>query len=127
MNPLVNPKTQSAWRPLFLRVLRNSFTLREAAERIGITSLMVRSAMRDDPEFAELVNQAMEDATALLEAEAHRRAMEGSDLLLIFILKARNPNKYRDKPTEVNNKTINLKTYVGFSPDEWDSIQPSGA
>ena len=69
-----------------------------------------------DSEYREAFDQAKEDATDVLEAEAHRRAVEGveesvgwykgvpggtvrrySDVLLIFLLKALRPEKYRER------------------------------
>jgi len=39
----------------------------------------------------------MEDAVDVLEAVARRRAVQGSDTLLIFLLKAARPAKYRER------------------------------
>ena len=50
-----------------------------------------------DPQFAGEVNSAIEAATDLLEDEARRRAMDCSDLLLIFLLRARRPRLYHQK------------------------------
>lgn len=120
-NPLVvQSEHPEVWRPLFLRLLRSSGNLRITAESVGITTRMVRNAMRRDSSFAALVGDAIEDHTSLLEREAVRRAMNGSDLLLMFMLKARDPEKYREKTTINGGSTINVKAYVGFSPDEWD-------
>jgi hypothetical protein len=73
------------------------------------------TAYRDrDPRFAAAWDEAAEDGTDLLELECRRRAVEGvdrpvfykgqqvgtvkeySDRLLIFLLKANRPEKYRD-------------------------------
>ncbi len=67
-----------------------------------------------DPEFMSLYDVARREAVETLEAEAWRRAVEGdetpttvagmrvdvhkkSDTLLIFLLKAHAPEKYRDR------------------------------
>lgn len=68
-----------------------------------------------DDEFAAQFRAAEVEATEVMEQEAHRRGILGvdkpvfhqgvqvatvkeySDVLLIFMLKARNPGKYRDK------------------------------
>ena len=111
-----------SWRTLFLRVLRNKGTVRAAAEQIGLTTRSVRKAIKDDPAFAELVQEAMEDNTELLEEVALRRALEGDNLMTIFMLKARKPKVYRDNYREdgQSGPVVMVKTYVGFSPDEWD-------
>ena len=71
--------------------------------------------MREDPEYAEAFAEAKEIACDNLEAEARRRAVEGtekpvfhngqvcgtireySDTLLIFLLKGAMPEKYRER------------------------------
>ncbi len=73
--------------------------------------------LKGDPEYAEAFEQAKAEASDILEAEAVRRANLGvdepvfyqgkecgkirrySDTLLIFLLKAMNPGKYRDSAT----------------------------
>lgn len=68
----------------------------------------------EDETFKKLWDEALEDSTDLLEEEARRRAHDGtlkpvyqggecvghireySDLLIIFLLKARRPEKYRE-------------------------------
>jgi hypothetical protein len=52
-----------------------------------------------DPGFASLADAAIEAGTDLLEDEAKRRAIGpgGSDTLLIFLLKARRPDKYAER------------------------------
>jgi len=52
---------------------------------------------REDPDFAEAWDEALEEGTDLLEDEARRRAMAGSDHLLMFILKSRRPAQYRER------------------------------
>ena len=53
--------------------------------------------LRSDPEYARAAEQAMEEAVDVLEAVARKRAIIGSDTLLIFLLKAARPEKYRDR------------------------------
>lgn len=55
-------------------------------------------ALRDrDPKFREAWEDALEHGSDRLEDIAHRRARNGSDTLLIFLLKARRPDKYRER------------------------------
>jgi hypothetical protein len=91
-----------------------------AAKLAGIDRTTVYFWQEIDDEFAEGFRQADLKATEVLEAEARRRAVEGvtsetpvrgrngelldtivetkySDTLLIFLLKARSPEKYRDR------------------------------
>lgn len=48
------------------------------------------------PEYQEAFAAAREVAVERLEAEARRRALAGSDVLLIFLMKALRPDVYRD-------------------------------
>lgn len=118
-NPLMPGGRPEVYRPLFLRILRNSGVIREAAEASGLTPYQVRAAMRRDEGFAALVNDALEDATDLLEIEMRRRALAGSDLLMMFALKKMRP-EYRDRVLPNNITQVNVKAYVGFTPDDWD-------
>lgn len=81
----------------------------------------------DDPEFKARWDDAVEQAIQVLEQEAHRRAAIGvrrpvfqsgklvgtvteySDTLLIFLLKANRPHKYRD------NHRVEISTPAGES------------
>jgi hypothetical protein len=78
-----------------------------------------------DPEFAALWEEALEIATARMEAEARRRAVRGtlkpvfyegsvcghireySDTLMIFLLKAHKPGMYRDNKVVVTGDPSN--------------------
>jgi hypothetical protein len=52
--------------------------------------------VRTDAKFAREWAEIEEASTEQLERIAVRRASEGSDVLLIFLLKARRPEVYRD-------------------------------
>jgi hypothetical protein len=80
-----------------LAALAEGWSVHAAAERTGIGYTSLFEWRQADPEFAAEVEAAMEAATDLLEDEARRRAMDQSDLLLIFLLKARRPGIYNRK------------------------------
>ncbi len=87
----------------------------KACEAVGISRRVVYQWQEKDEAFSLSFNEANAIATEHLEAEAWKRATRGtkkpvyqggqlvghikekSDTLLIFLLKARNPAKYRDK------------------------------
>jgi len=50
--------------------------------------------LRDDSEYVRAFENIQNDA---LEDEAARRAFAGSDTLLIFLLKSRRPERFKDK------------------------------
>lgn len=113
-----------SWRPLFLRMLRNTATIRAAAEMVGVTTHKVRAAMRLDPAFAQLINDCLLDAAELLEASAFQRAVAGDNLMTIFLLKGLLPDKYRENVRGQDKQTnVHIKTYVGWDPDVWDKRQ----
>jgi hypothetical protein len=67
-----------------------------AAAVAGVDRRTVDRHRKTEPEFATLCLAAEEDATEALEKEARRRALTISDVLLIFLLKARRPAIYRE-------------------------------
>lgn len=118
-NPLMPGGNPEIYRPLFLRIYSISGNITESAQIAGITPSQVRAAIRQDPDFAALVQDAKEDAVDVLEKEVWRRALSGSDLLAMFVLKKERP-EYRDRVLPQTATQINVKAYVGFSPDDWD-------
>lgn len=106
----LTPKKQAQ----FLEVLAEGGTVKAAAFTVGITRQSLYQARDANPEFRAAWDAAIEDGTEVLEAEAFRRAVKGverpiyskgeivdtvheySDTLLIFLLKSRDPKKYRD-------------------------------
>ena len=53
--------------------------------------------MRSDHDYAAKVDQALEDAVDLLEAVTRKRAVVGSEVLLIFLLEGVRPERYRER------------------------------
>lgn len=52
---------------------------------------------QEDSEFAQKYVEADMNITESLERTAMTRALQSSDTLLIFLLKARNPEKYKER------------------------------
>ena len=71
-------------------------TVRSACTAAGIGRRTWYDWLEEDRAFAALVDDAREDVIDQLEKAAFQRAMDGSDGLLIFLLKALRPGKYRD-------------------------------
>jgi hypothetical protein len=87
--------TAEQWKK-FYELLESSGNVSLSARGAGIGRTTVYEAMRTDPAVAERVDDAKECAIEHLETEARRRAMSSSDVLLIFLLKALRPERYRD-------------------------------
>ena len=103
-----------AWRKVFLEALRNTGNVTLAADTAGVHRSTAYYAKEEDQDFAERWEEALALAESGMEQEARRRAMEGvlepvyykgeavgairkfSDTLLMFLLKAHNPKKYRE-------------------------------
>lgn len=103
-----------AWGEAFLKTLANTGVVRVACVAAGVHFTTAYEHRSKDPAFAEAWDTALEEACDALEAEARRRALIGterpvfykgqqcgtireySDVLLIFLLKANRPEKYRD-------------------------------
>lgn len=104
----------------FIKSFAVTGNVTESCEAVGVGSRNTVYAWQEhDEEFAFSYRDAEIQCTERLEAEARRRAVEGdasetpifhrgklvytvierkkSDTLLIFLLKARAPHKYRDK------------------------------
>jgi len=90
------PKRRRDWRPAFLAAFASTGNVLLSAKAAAIDRNLPYMERRKNPRFATAWEQAEEDAIQLLEAEARRRAMSTSDVLLIFLLKARRPAVYRD-------------------------------
>ena len=127
-NPHGNHSQLLAWVPPFLEALSEGLNVREACRRAGTHPSTVYNHRAADEAFRACWNRAMERGTELLEQEAVRRAYHGvekpvfykgeqcgtvqdySDSLLMFVLRARRPELYRDKDRADTN--VNITTNV---------------
>lgn len=57
----------------------------------------------EDTSFKQRVDKAKETAIEHLEGYALERAKNGSDVLIMFLLKSLRPEKYRDNPKIIQN------------------------
>jgi hypothetical protein len=117
------PKKQEA----FFDALRRCGNVQEACAAASIARSTAYQWRDASPEFAAGWDEALDEAADRMEREAFRRAVEGtnepvfhqgqevgavrkySDTLLIFLLKAARPEKYRER-TETR--------HTGLTPDE---------
>ena len=80
----------------FLNNLAVIGSIKEAARLTDIDRQTVYNWRNKDKRFASDMGAAPDNSTQILEDEAYRRAMGESDLLLMFLLKARD-TKHRDR------------------------------
>jgi hypothetical protein len=109
-------------RAAFLRALADTGIVTTAAGVVGITRARAYQVRKEDPAFAAAWDEAEEKAADALEGEAWRRAVVGvpeplvsagkvvrdddgqplairrySDMLLLALLKARRPERFKDR------------------------------
>lgn len=98
---LKNKKPQvirtDGWGTRFLTAFREHGVVWHACEAAGVARRTVYDRKKADPKFAEQWADAEAEAVDRLEKAAHDRALAMSDTLLIFMLKCRRPEVYRDK------------------------------
>jgi len=83
-------------RQIFLDELAAGNSVTSGARLISVSTVALYKLRHNDAEFASKWAEALESGTDILEDEAVRRAKDGSDTLLIFLLKGRRPAKYRE-------------------------------
>ena len=109
-----NTPPARVWRPIFLEALAETGNVKLSAETACVNRRTAYRGRKSSDKFAREWDEAMEEATDLLKAEARRRAFNGvqepvfykgkkvdtvtkySDTLLIFLLKAHDPAMFRD-------------------------------
>ena len=88
----------------FLEKLRNSGNVRLSCKAAGVPRRTIYNWREKWTTFRDDWDEAMEEACDILEGEAWKRAVDGgSDRLLMFLLKAHKPDKYKER-TEVEQK-----------------------
>lgn len=114
-------------RAAFLTVLSETGNVSAAARSVRMSRAGAYRLKADDESFAEDWAEALEVAVDSLEAEARRRALEGvetphfyqgqvagtvrkySDPLLMFLLRAHRPERYRDRAPEQTSPDADLE------------------
>ena len=98
-----------------LQALATGASVTAAVKKASVSRASAYTWRDDDPAFRDAWDMAIESGTDLMEDEARRRAVKGvakpvyqggqrvgavqeySDTLLIFLLKGRRPEKFRDR------------------------------
>lgn len=129
-----------AKRAAFLAAYAETATIRYAAEAAGVDRVQHYRWLALDPEYKAAFEAAGQQAIERMEREALRRAVEGneepvyqggervgtvrkySDTLLIFMLKAANPAKYRELPGSVTVNQDNRSLTLQMADDELRSV-----
>lgn len=91
-----------AWAEGFLTALAKYGTVLAACREVGVTRQRVYELADDSPTFRRAMDAARAEFGELLEHVALQRAMQGSERLLEFMLRAAMPGKYRETAQQVN-------------------------
>jgi hypothetical protein len=83
-------------RARFLELIRDGYSVRKACEELKIPRRTLYDHRNADPDFAQDWDDAWEQGADLLEDLALSMAASGSELMTIFLLKGRRPQRYRD-------------------------------
>ncbi len=90
-------------------ILPSVHTLTAAAESVGVHPATVYAWLDQDPEFFQAYTKAKEVLADKLEEVCISRAIDKSDLLMIFSLKGLRPEKYADKHMVAHKHTHEIK------------------
>lgn len=134
MNPPDRTKRTPEKEQILLDMLATGKSVYKAASAAGIARSTAYEWRDTDPEFKARWEEALEAGIDAMEDEAHRRAVEGvtkpvyyqgvvcgevqeySDTLLIFQLKARRPEKYRENVNHNHSGAISVAVVNYGSP-----------
>ncbi len=89
-------RRRPSWEARFLELIRTTGNVRLAAEGAGVSRAAPYAKAARDAKFAAAWAAAEQDSVDVLEAAARKRALTVSDQLLMFLLRALRPEKYRD-------------------------------
>ena len=132
---MTNTTTRTDWtltraRPkidAFIDKLRNSGNVRLSCNAAGVNRSTAYNWRDKWATFAAEWDEALEDACDILEAEAWKRAVnDKSDRLLMFLLKAHRPDKFKERTaTELTGADGGpIKAYTILAhPDMWDESE----
>ena len=101
-------------RKRFFDGFRKAGTVTGACKAAGISRSIAYEWRDKDPAFAEEWQTVEDESTDALEKEAYRRAKNGSDTLLIFLLKGRKPETYRDRYEVKGDHTATVEVLIRY-------------
>lgn len=87
------------WYKPFLKALSEEPNVSRACKEARVPRSTAYHAREEDAKFRQAWDEAIDDGVDVLEQEARRRALTGSDTLMIFLLKAYRRERFGDKAT----------------------------
>jgi hypothetical protein len=116
MDTKVTPKKQAQER--FLAAYQESCIVAEAAKASGVTRKTLYRWKESDPEFAARWAEVKRWVIDNLEGIAYKRASEGSDTLVIFLLKSLRPSVYRESLNVKHGGKVGVAVEIEEGVDE---------
>lgn len=122
----------AAKQKLFLDAYSEHGVVGEACKKAGVSVTTYYNFKRENPDFAERVIDAFDSANDVLEYTAYHRAVHGvdkgiyhdgekiatekrfSDGLLMFLLKGRRPEKFRDNVSLEHKGNVKISLFEAF-------------
>lgn len=94
----INPVTEVTpeKKEKFLKALRQVPNVTRAARMARMSRKTAYKHREDEQEFADAWDEALQEGIEALEETCWRDAQKGNTALMIFLLKAHKPEKYRD-------------------------------
>jgi hypothetical protein len=106
------------WAPVFLEKFAAFGNVLLACHAAGVSRDAPYKRARRSAAFAADWAQARDDAIDQLEGEARRRALAGSDQLLMFLLRAHRPERYRETVRiDLAREASAIAGLLGVDPD----------
>lgn len=100
-------------RKKFLDALEKGYSVSRACREADIDVRTAKKWRSDDQDFADDWDEALESGTDALEDKARDRAMKDSDSLMVTLLKARRPEKYRERSSVEHSGQLDLTSARG--------------
>lgn len=106
------------WAPVFLTLLAKTGSVREAYRGAKVTRQAAYLYRAESAEFKQKWDNAMEEGVEGLILEAHRRAMNGSDSLLKWLIQSYRGRVYKER-IELDLRLIEqLSEQLGLNEDD---------
>ncbi|HEY4752910.1 MAG TPA: hypothetical protein VIH37_06460 [Candidatus Limnocylindrales bacterium] len=109
------------WAAKFLQVFAESGNVSLAARACGIDRTTPYALRQRDEGFAAMWQEAQDAAVDALEARARQLALEGNTTLLMFLLRAHRPERYRERvdvKLDLRHEAERVAERLGISPEE---------
>lgn len=105
----------------FLRLLGQGCTVRQAAAAVAINWSVLYRKRKADPAFAKAWDDAQRVSVGHLVQEAERRAMNGSDRLLMFLLSSYD-EKFKQRASIEHQGGFALQVISGVPSEDIDDL-----